>query len=35
MSLLIHNRLCSEVLYKEQYLPPFELQREWLEKWVE
>lgn len=26
-SLLIHNRLCSEVLYKEQYLPPFELQR--------
>ena len=27
-SLLIHNQLCSEVLYKELYLPPFELQRE-------
>ncbi len=27
-SLLVSSRLCSEVLYKELYLPPFELQRE-------
>jgi hypothetical protein len=28
VSLLVSSRLCSEVLYKELYLPPFELQRE-------
>lgn len=26
-ALLTSSRLCSEVLYKELYLPPFELQR--------
>ena len=29
VNLLISHQLCSEVLYKEQYLPTFELQSRW------
>ena len=29
VNLLISHQLCSEVLYKEQYLPAFELQSRW------
>ena len=28
LSMLTGNHLCSEVLYKEQYMPPYELARE-------
>lgn len=28
VALLMGERLCSEVLYKEEYVPPFELQCE-------